>query len=177
MSIQIEKASPLNDMLSRLERTNARLPCSAGLPTSPLPQLIRHVAKMLQEQINEDLRDTDLTYNNFHVLLMLYSAPDCDGGINPSVLSECSGETRTNMTRIIDDLVSRGLVERVHCKEDRRRIDLHLTAAGIKLVEHALPIIRRHAQTTFDIFEPQERAEFERLLIKLLSTSPSLAPA
>ncbi|MFT4171452.1 MAG: MarR family transcriptional regulator [Rhodocyclaceae bacterium] len=171
MSMDTDKSGRVAEMLARLERTNARLACPSGTSTSPLPLLIRHSARLLLDQANEDLRESGLNFNSFNVLLMIYSAPDSGAGINPSVLSDCAAETRTNMTRIIDDLVTRGLVQRVHCKEDRRRIDLHLTADGIGIVERALPIIRRHSQVTFDVFSEAERTELERLLIKLLSSA------
>lgn len=55
------------------------------------------------------------------------------GDLARSVLLTCSG-----MTHRLDRLQERGLVERVAAPEDRRRVMVRLTAAGLALVDEAI---------------------------------------
>lgn len=54
--------------------------------------------------------------------------------MNPSVLADTLGYTRPRMTRILDSLVSKGFVERKNDENDRRKVLVRATPAGI---EHA----------------------------------------
>lgn len=60
----------------------------------------------------------------------------CDKGtaMNPSVLADTLGYTRPRMTRILDSLVYKGYVERKNDENDRRKVLVSATPAG---VEHA----------------------------------------
>lgn len=54
--------------------------------------------------------------------------------MNPSVLADTLGYTRPRMTRILDSLVAKGFVERKNDENDRRKVLVSATPAG---VEHA----------------------------------------
>ena len=53
-----------------------------------------------------------------------------DGSVSARELAEASGIDAGAMTRLIDRLVAKGLVERVRCSGDRRSVRLSLTPAG-----------------------------------------------
>ena len=50
--------------------------------------------------------------------------------IQPSELSSALGSSRTNATRIADELEKRGWIERRESDNDRRCLHLHLTPQG-----------------------------------------------
>lgn len=48
-----------------------------------------------------------------------------------------------DLTRLVDRLVEKGYVDRSVCPENRRKVDLKITKAGLKLVEQ---VIKAHGQ-------------------------------
>ena len=67
----------------------------------------------------------------------------------------------SGMVAIIDDLESRGLVERRPNPRDRRAHALHLTAKGRRLYDRALEVAVAHEA---DLCEPLTEAERQQLL-------------
>ena len=64
--------------------------------------------------------------SQFAVLVLIHS----NRGISPSVLSFTLGIQKANFVSFIDELASRGLVERRRLPQDRRAVALHLTRRG-----------------------------------------------
>ncbi|MDB5985602.1 MAG: hypothetical protein JWR16_655 [Nevskia sp.] len=73
------------------------------------------------------------------------------------------------LTRVIDQLAERGLVERVRGMVDRRKVDLHLTPAGRAAVEALIPTVVDKLNFALGDFSSAEVREFTRLLTKLNS--------
>jgi MarR family transcriptional repressor of emrRAB len=150
----------------RIERINQRLP-AASPQNTVIVHLIKHLWKWLAETMNEELRETDLNPVSFFTLLMLYSAPE--DSVNPSELSQCTGETRTNTTRICNELEALKLIGRTPSPTDRRRIDLMLTPDGVEQMELLLPRLRERTAKMFTSFSKEEKDQLEALLKKLLT--------
>jgi DNA-binding MarR family transcriptional regulator len=71
------------------------------------------------------------------------------------------------LTRVIDQLEERGLLERVRRGNDRRKVELQLTAEGRKTVESLIPLVVDKLNLALVDFSREEVAELKRLLIKL----------
>lgn len=127
--------------------------------------LIRHTNGLIAYLLNHLLAPYRLTGVGYFAMMMLRSTPD--NLANPSDLCMVTGETRANMTRICDDLVDKGLLQRVPNPNDRRRVDLSLSAAGVALLETVVPMVRDRADSMFDIFSEEERASLHNLLLRL----------
>ncbi|MDN0083867.1 MarR family transcriptional regulator [Crenobacter sp. SG2305] len=149
----------------RIARVYQRLPGS-GEQNTALLTLIKHLWKWLAEGANAELGDSGLNIVSFSTLLMLYSAPG--SSVNPSELSQCTGETRTNMTRICNELEQLGLICRAPCPTDRRRVDLALSERGAELMDGLLPKLRARSETAFQVLSDTEKDTLESLLKKLL---------
>ena len=89
--------------------------------------------------------------------------------LNPRDLSDALVSSRTHVTRLADEMVSAGWVDRQTSTEDRRRVELTLTTAGLALVERVLPVIWTLVDEQWSDFSASEVVEFDRLLRKLLS--------
>lgn len=133
---------PAGDSFAVVERriavTRKRL---RGFPheRATLARLVTHVQKRQQELCNLVLRQHDLNYASYTALMMLYGS---DGQrASASELAQASGEKPTNVTRIGDELLAKGLIERQPCSDDRRRVLLRLTTRGERLVEKFQPEI------------------------------------
>src|SRR5579872_7497024 len=79
-----------------------------------------------------------LTLSGLELLARLASAPD--RRLRLSVLAAEAGLSLSRVSRIVDALEDRGLIERQPCHADARAINAQLTAAGLELA--------RAAQTT-----------------------------
>lgn len=154
--------------IDRVARRMPELPRQAVL----LVRLNAHVARMLNERLNAALRPYDLNHVGFMTLMMVFGSEE--RAVNPSRLSEATAETRTNMTRITNELVKRRLLARRHSTEDRRRVVLSMTAQGEKLIARMLPLLWRDCTAYFDQFSIAEKAALERLLKKELSAIDAL---
>ena len=71
------------------------------------------------------------------------------------------------LTRVIDQLADRGLLERVRRDRDRRKVELQLTEAGRKTVEGLVPLVVDKLNLALFDFSSEEFQEFLRLLLKL----------
>ena len=72
-----------------------------------------------------------------------------------------------NMTLVLDNLEQQNLIERVHCKEDRRAIKVQLTETGYTVFGD---IFKKHAEVitnTMSILSEDEQNQLGSLLKKL----------
>jgi DNA-binding MarR family transcriptional regulator len=74
------------------------------------------------------------------------------------------------LTRVIDQLAERGLLERVRRDRDRRKVELQLTPAGRTAIEGLVPLVVNKLNLALVDFTPDEVQELLRLLIKLNGT-------
>jgi DNA-binding MarR family transcriptional regulator len=86
------------------------------------------------------------------------------------------------LTRVIDQLAERGLLERVRRDRDRRKVELQLTPAGRATVEGLIPLVVEKLNLALEDFSSSEVHEFQRLLVKLntrllATVEPAKTPA
>jgi len=86
------------------------------------------VTAWLAKRVEFALAQVDLTLPQYRVLGILVEGSGLAGrlAVRPS-----------SVTAIIDGLVARGLVDRTHQEDDRRRIALRLTGEGERVLEEA----------------------------------------
>ena len=150
---------------SQIDRVKSRLH-DAPVQDIVLVRLIKALSGQLGYHLGRKVRPHGISEVGFRTLTMLYA--QLDTGINPSDLSEASGETRTNMTRICDDLVRKGLVRRRASTDDRRRIVLELTRKGVTLIEKLLPQVWTGVSALTATMSTSDKSTLQRLLKKLL---------
>ena len=127
--------------------------------------LMRSCNVMMAERLGRLLEPHDVTGLGYITMMALCSRPE--NLANPSELSDATGETRGNMTRICDELVDKGWMRRVPNPADRRRIDLSLTDAGLALLGEIAPKLRRNADDFYRrTFSKAEKATLQQLLVQ-----------
>lgn len=131
-----------------------------------LSRLFFFVFKKLDDLHNRHLAEFGLNTSSFLALVMLLARED--NCLNPVDLSNALVASRTNVTRLTDELVASGWVSRTPNTGDRRRIDLSLTDAGRVFILGVLPRIWMLLEQQWAGFSADESAEFDRLLRKLL---------
>jgi DNA-binding MarR family transcriptional regulator len=71
------------------------------------------------------------------------------------------------LTRVIDQLAERGLLERIRRDKDRRKVELQLTTQGREVIEGLIPIVIEVLNTVLSDFTSEEFHELVRLTMKL----------
>ena len=102
--------------------------------------------------------------------------------MNPKVICTQFRHDSGALTRIIDQLAERGLLERVRRDRDRRKVELQLTPAGRETIESIIPLVVGKLNEVLTDFSKTEVQELLRLLVKLNTTlqehvDPSTAAA
>lgn len=144
---------------------------SVGAPLSSdvrMTLLIKHNAWLLNDLLNRTVEPYGISAVAYVAMMTLQSTQD--NLANPSELCVATSETRSNMTRITDELVAKGLIKRVANEEDRRRVDLSLTEEGMQLLRTVVPVIRAKTQAVFSVFSEETKVAFEAELILLKQT-------
>ncbi len=151
---------------SRIDATCKRWP---GFPREPavLVRLVKGIYKSVHDHANLVLRDFDLCHAEYNVLMMLYGTPDRP--VSPSELAGAATEKSANITRLTDLLCGKGLLERIPHPEDRRKLDLRLTADGVACVERMLPAMSGLLLQQVDGLDEAEQHQLEALLKKMLA--------
>lgn len=83
----------------------------------------------LARQVELALTAVDLTLPQYRLLILLG-----EGNEAASALADKLAVSRPSVTGVVDGLVARGLVQRDHDPEDRRRVGHRLTATGRRLL-------------------------------------------
>lgn len=122
--------------------------------------------KKLRECTNAVLRQYDLGDTSHTVLAILYGSPDETS--TTSQLGHASGEKPANLTRVCDDLVSRGLIKRSAQPGDRRAVLVSLSDQGRALTEAILPRVSDALAPTFASFSAEELQQLLDLSAKAL---------
>jgi len=150
--------------MAAAERAHARA-AGGGLGDIAIYILMRTCNVMMNERLGALLEPFELTSVGYMTMMALYSR--VENLANPSELSEVTGETRGNMTRICDELVDKGWMRRVPNPEDRRRVDLSLTESGMALLNKVAPQLRQNANDFYGrTFSKTEKATLQQLLTK-----------
>ncbi|MBP6393685.1 MarR family transcriptional regulator [Uruburuella suis] len=157
---------------SQAELTNALRLLSERLPEFSEPQaqisrLLRVVTERLSGNLNESLKEFGINENLWFAVMAVYVSPDSE--ILPSRLSDLMDLTRTSATRLSDDMVERGWVERHINQQDRRQIVLKLTAEGEAFIQKVWPQIANRDQNVWEAFAEEDYAQLHHLLSKLLT--------
>jgi DNA-binding MarR family transcriptional regulator len=90
--------------------------------------------------------------------------------MNPKVICTQFRHDSGALTRIIDQLAERGLLERVRRDRDRRKVELQLTPAGRETIESIIPLVVDKLNEVLADFSKAEVQELLRLLVKLNTT-------
>ncbi|SUB69878.1 Uncharacterized HTH-type transcriptional regulator yusO [Pluralibacter gergoviae] len=88
--------------------------------------------------------------------------------IQPSELSCALGSSRTNATRIADELEKRGWIERRESDNDRRCLHLQLTEKGQQFLEEVLPPQHSCLHELWSSLSSSEKEQLEQITRKLL---------
>jgi len=104
----------------------------------------------------------DLKPGRFTALMVIARNP----GIGQVALGQAIARDKSSVTPLIQDLLRLGLIERRGSVEDRRRVELYLTAAGEQHLERLRRFAGEH-DAKLNAIVGEKRDEFVELLKKI----------
>jgi DNA-binding MarR family transcriptional regulator len=127
-----------------------------------IDRIVRYFRRSKHEAVAEaGLQDSE--YDTLHHL-MIRETP---GQATPSDLAEDLGISNAGMTGRLDSLEKAGWIQRRTSVEDRRRVHVEVTRAGIDVWRRAMALRGRAEEELIGELSTDERAELARLLKRL----------
>lgn len=157
---------------SRLERLLADKPSALADATAATHFLI-HSAALLERHLDAALAPLNLDLREYLAIYLL--ADNEHESVTPTQLSESLKATRTQVTRLLDRLESKGLAVRIADTVDRRSLALRLTPQGRALLKCAIPLMERAHLSAWDALGPTTTTQgmhqqLQKLYISLLQS-------
>ena len=124
---------------------------------------LARAANSVQARLDEGLKRLGFTENQFGILEMLYH-------LGPLHQHQIGGKlllSRANITLLVDQLSQKGLVRRQRDKQDRRKMEVSLTAEGRRRIAKAFPQHLERIVGAFSALNATEQEELARLCKKL----------
>jgi len=117
------------------------------------------------EYIGNTLQPFGLSLQQFNVLRILRGRNGAAASLE-SVTDDMI-HRMSNTSRIVDKLLKKGLVERVVCPENRRKVNLFITQGGLKLLKKIDRVIDQAEETLTVSLSKQEMDQLLQLLNKI----------
>src|SRR5271155_1045656 len=131
--------------------------------------LVKRAHSLMLDVMEPVLEERGFSFVQYVILAWLR-----DGiAVNPKDICAQYRHDSGAMTRVIDQLAERGLLERIRRDRDRRKVELQLTPAGREAIEGLIPLVVEKLNLALVEFSTEEVQELLRLLIKLNTTLQS----
>ncbi len=127
--------------------------------------LVKRVRSMLSMAVEREIAEHDVTYEQWGVLLMILT----HRGDTAAVLARGLECDTGSMTRMLDRLEAKDLIVRTRSTDDRRRVQLELTASGKRLAERLVAAIVKVLNKHLDGFSVDELELFKGFLRRMLA--------
>lgn len=132
--------------------------------------LIKQLAQTLGRELDRRMADLGLTDAQWKPLLMLHK-----GGCSTAMdLARSACHDTGAVTRLLDRLEAKALIQRTRSAEDRRVVNLELTEEGKRVAADIPGVIADLANQVLAGFSPEEFTQFQDLLGRALVNARAL---
>lgn len=118
---------------------------------------------LLKGQLHIFLREFQLTTEQWFLIKCISE----NSGVNQKELSELAYKEQAVITRLLDLLEKKDLVERKKSIEDKREYLIYLTESGNQMYQSTLPVIGKYRTWLASKFDEQDMEDLSMLLHKL----------
>lgn len=132
-----------------------------AIPSKTVLNII-YTSRIIEEAVAVVLRPYDLTMPQYNVLRILRGQKGKPA--NLSTIQERMVDKSSNTTRLVDKLIKKGWVERSICPHNRRKVEIVITASGLKTLKELDPIIETNNKNIINNIPEEELIELNRLL-------------
>jgi len=119
---------------------------------------------LITDEVNRAMKEFGMTEPQYNVLKILWAAKGKP--LTVQQVQQGMVQQGSNVTRIIDKLQSKSLVERKECLSNRRKMDLTLTKKGAKTLEKLDQQVNRLHYPRVKNLSKRELTQLTKLLIK-----------
>ena len=122
-------------------------------------------SNLIEEQVKQALKEHDLTHSQLNVLYILKENdpnPVSNSEINQRILVKSP-----DLTRLLDRLVKKNLVDRQICPENRRKMNIKLTEHGKQVFEKANSDAKRSVNNFFENLTEKEAGQLREIMRKV----------
>ncbi len=102
---------------------------------------ILFTAAWLNQNTSKGLKPFNISWQQFNILRILRGRHPEPATVK--LLTERMIDKMSNASRLVEKLKQKGLVERRSCPNDRRRVDVLITEAGLKTVAEASEVLEK----------------------------------
>lgn len=115
----------------------------------------------------------DISPEEWAILLILWNK----GDQTPSVLADATIRDRTTVTRLLDGMVTKGLIKRETDPTDRRKMRVQVSDLGLSLKDGLVAVARDLITQTLDGITPEDAAQTVQTLRRMsLNLLPETEP-
>ncbi len=122
--------------------------------------------KWITDFTNDFLKKFDISTQQFNVLRILRGQHPNTATVN--LISDRMIDKMSNVSRLIDKLESKKLVERKVCKKDRRQVDILISDFGLNLLKK-IDEVDNKLESNMQNLNKEEATQLNDLLDKLRS--------
>jgi len=119
----------------------------------------------ITDSVSKELKEFDIYEPQYNVLRILRGAKGRPISVN--TILEQMVQRSSNVTRIVDKLTQKGLVERTLSEEDRRKMDISITPNGIELLKKLDKKVQNFHEPMVNNLSNEESEKLRELIIKL----------
>lgn len=120
---------------------------------------------MIADKFQEILKPFDLSSEQYNVLRILRGQKGI--AVNMSDIQERMLTKNSNTTRLIDKLITKEMVVRNVCPENRRKMEITITEKGLDILTQLDPIVENHDKIITKNLTTEELETLNKLLEKL----------
>jgi DNA-binding MarR family transcriptional regulator len=125
-------------------------------------RIMRHLRATSQKALAE-VGLQEFEYQTLHQLMVR----DTPGQATPSALAVDLGISAAGMTGRLDGLERAGWIQRTPAVDDRRRVDVEVTKAGMAIWKDAMRLRTQAEEELLQVLSPDERIDLAALLKRL----------
>jgi DNA-binding MarR family transcriptional regulator len=114
-------------------------------------------------------RQNDITPRQFGVLMALYQ----DGPLTPSILADRISADRNTLSEMLKRMTARKLISKKDNAEDRRSIQVQITAKGETALLKVIPAAARLQDLMLAPLTKEDRAHFLKCMLAIARAAPS----
>jgi DNA-binding MarR family transcriptional regulator len=138
-------------------------------PRSSVSFLLKRSHALWVSQTEPVLAARGFTFIQYTILVCLRDGVT----LTPKEISTAYRHDSGALTRVVDQLAERGLVDRIRDFKDRRKVNLQLTRAGHRAIESLIPLVVDALNRYLREFSRDEVRELSRLVSKFIANLQS----
>ena len=138
-------------------------------PQQRLVLTVLHASSTMLSSHRALLKPHGVTPEQFNILRILNGA---DGAMSLADVASRMIDRNSNTSRLIDKLLAKGLVQRVTCPSDRRRVEITLTDEGQRTTKHLSLLMDETLAALVDVWTNEQATLAADILDRWNMTQP-----